>query len=490
MSDQNATTILITGVTGYVGGRLVDYLLERGYRIRVMSRDRSRLRRRPWSNQVETVEADVFDVDSLHRALRGIDVAYYFIHSMSGKADDHFVQKDIEAARNFASVAREEGADRIIYLGGLGGEEDHLSKHLKSRQETGRVLREYGPDVTEFRAAVIVGSGSKSFEMIRYLTERVPIMICPSWVYSKIQPIAIRDVLKYLTATIEKPDSRGEIIEIGGADIQTYASMMTEYARIRGLRRWLIPIPLLTPRLSSYWVHWMTPIPASLARPLIEGVRNNVTVQSDKASSIFPEIRPMEYETAVQRALERFQEGSIESSWSDSLTSSQGGHQPVTLQTQEGLIIERRQLQVEASPEEIYDIFTGFGGRRGWPAWNWAWRIRGIFDRLLGGVGFRRGRRDPDEVRPGDAIDFWRVEDLEPQRMLRLRAEMKLPGKAWLEFRITDDQSEAGHVLTQTAYFAPKGLAGIAYWYLLYPIHRIIFSQMIKAVKRDAEKQQ
>lgn len=487
-SRQNSSKlkVFVTGVTGYVGGRLVPRLVDAGYHVRVLARDASRLQGRQWINQVEVVEGDVLKPESLEGAMDGIDIAYYLIHSMSG-GDEPFQRRDLEAADNFSHLARESGVDRIIYLGGLGDPESDLSEHLRSRQETAEALRSSGISVTEFRAAVIVGSGSKSFEMIRYLTERVPVMVCPVWVYSKIQPIAIRDVLSYLVAAAEQDQSRNEIIEIGGADVLTYGRMMTEYARIRGLRRWLLPVPVLTPRLSSYWVHWVTPIPASLARPLIDGVRNDVVVRDDKARRLFPSVEPLSYSTAVKYALDRVDTSAVETSWSDALLSSRGDEKPVVLETQEGMIIERRQKVIHTLPENTYRTFCSLGGKRGWLTYNWAWHLRGILDRLVGGVGYRRGRRDPLILRVGDALDFWRVEALEPNRLLRLRAEMKVPGRAWLEFQSVP--TDNGHTrLVQTAYFAPKGLAGLLYWYGLYPIHGLIFSSLIDRLGEWAER--
>ncbi|MBN2470143.1 MAG: SDR family oxidoreductase, partial [Anaerolineae bacterium] len=366
--------------------------------------------------------------------------------------------------------------------------ESDLSDHLRSRQETGRVLREAGVPVTEFRAAVIVGSGSLSFEMIRYLTERVPLMIAPRWVFTRIQPIGIGDVLAYLVAALETPESQGQIIEIGGADVLTYGRMMLDYAEVRGLKRWLVPVPVLTPRLSSYWVHWVTPVPASIARPLIQGLRNEVIVHDDSARVLFPQITPRGYHETVRAALAQLDADQVETAWSDALFSSQRDVPPLVLTTHEGMILERRQRDVKAAPEAVYRAFTSLGGAQGWLYFNWAWRLRGIADRLVGGVGFRRGRRDPHHVRVGDALDFWRVEAVEADRLLRLRAEMKVPGRAWLQFKaepLEDGQTR----LVQTAFFAPKGLFGLLYWYVLYPVHGLIFSGLIDRLARLAERQ-
>ena len=322
--------------------------------------------------------------------------------------------------------------------------------------------------------------------MIRYLTERVPVMICPRWVYTRIQPIAVRNVLDYLVESLRVPASAGRIIEIGGADVITYGEMLTCYAEVRGLRRWLVPVPVLTPKLSSYWVHFVTPIPAAIARPLIAGLRNEIIVRDDLAGRLFPGIQPLDYRTAVRLALAKLNAHAVETAWSDALSTSQREARPATLTTHEGMIIERRQLRVEASTDAIFRAFTGVGGSRGWFYLNWAWRVRGVIDRLCGGVGLRRGRRDDDDLRVGEALDFWRVEAIEPGRLLRLRAEMKVPGKAWLQFEVAVPPGAAHPVLTQTAFFAPKGLAGLAYWYLLYPLHGLIFGGMIRRLAERA----
>jgi uncharacterized protein YbjT (DUF2867 family) len=414
-------------------------------------------------------------------AMLGAGVAYYLVHSLGAGSD--FPERDVQAARNFGAAAKRAGVGRIIYLGGLGDPSAELSTHLRSRQDTGDALRESGVPVTEFRAGVIVGSGSLSFEMIRYLTERVPVMICPRWVYTRVQPVAIRNVLDYLIAALTVRASAGQIIEIGGADVVTYGEMLTAYARVRGLRRWLLPVPALTPRLSAYWVHFVTPIPASIARPLIDGLRNEIVVRDDRVRRLFPEIRPLDYRTAVKLALEKLDAGAVETAWTDALSTSQRDAPPVMLTTQEGMIIERRQLAVEASVDAIFRAFTGLGGERGWLYMNWTWRIRGAFDRLCGGVGLRRGRRDANDIRVGEALDFWRVEAIEPGRMMRLRAEMKVPGKAWLQFEIKQEPESTRPLLVQTAFFAPKGLSGLAYWYLLYPIHGMIFGGLIQRLE-------
>lgn len=477
--------ILVTGATGYVGGRLIPRLLKKGYRVRAMVRgSKERLHGRSWQNQVEIVVGDVLDPASLTDALTGVTAAYYLIHSMSG--NKKFTQRDITAAQNFSQAAAETGVKRIIYLGGLGDPDSTLSEHLRSRQETGAALRQFGVSVTEFRAGMIVGSGSLSFEMMRNLTERLPIMIAPRWVYSRTQPIAIRDVLNYLIAAPDVPESAGQIIEIGGADVLRNADMMQTYARLRGLHRFIIPVPVLTPHLSSYWVHWTTPVPASVVRPLIAGLRNELVVRDDRAKRLFPEIEPLDYVTAVGLALERVENGDIETLWSDAIASSQGDVKPVYLTQEQGMLIERRQMKVDADAATVFRAFTGLGGERGWPPFNWLWQARGLLDRLVGGVGMRRGRRHPDELRQGEALDFWRVEKVEPDKLLRLRAEMKLPGSGWLQFE-AHERDDGRTDLVQTAYFASKGLLGLLYWYGIYPLHGVIFSRMMDAVAQRAQ---
>lgn len=482
---EQAQRILVTGATGYIGGRLVPRLLEAGYRVRCLVRDARRLQGRPWSDQVEVIEGDATRPETLPPAMAGVSAAYFFIHSLSDTPN--YRERDMAVARSFSQAAKAAGVERLIYLGGLGDPAADLSTHLRSRQETGAALAEAGVPVTEFRAAIVVGAGSLSFEMIRHLTERLPVMICPRWVFTRIQPIAIDDVLSYLVAALKTPaEDAGRVIEIGGADVVSYGDMMKGYARARGLRRWLIPVPVLTPHLSAHWVNWMTPVNAGIVYPLIEGLRNEVVVREDAARRIFPDIEPMGYDAALRMALTNLEAGQVETSWADGLTSSSGDVRPVELSSDAGLQIERRQIVVAAPAEEVYAVFSGIGGDRGWFYANWLWRLRGIADRLVGGPGFRRGRRHPDEVRVGDALDFWRIEAVEPVRLLRLRAEMKLPGQAWLQFEALP-RGAGQTLLTQTAYLAPKGLSGLAYWYGLYPFHGAIFGNMIRAIGERAE---
>ncbi len=471
--------LLVTGATGYIGGRLVPRLLRQHYDVRVLTRDPDQLMGRPWSDAVEVVKGDVSKPETLIPALEGVEVAYYLVHSLENGSG--FAQKDAEAARNFATAASKAGVQRIIFLGGLG-EGTGLSQHLESRHHTGDVLREGGVPVTEFRAAIVVGAGSVSFEMIRYLTERLPVMVCPRWVFNRIQPIAVDNVLDYLTAALDAPDSAGQIVEIGGADVQNYASMMLIYADERGLRRLLIPTPVLTPTLSARWVNLITPIRANIAKPLIEGLRNEVIVQDDSARRLFPNIKLIGYRAAVEQALDDLNKGPLETSWPDSDDRDKG----VVMGDTKGMFFARRERIVNARPEFVYSLFTSLGGKTGWLYLNRAWQLRGLMDIILGGSGLRRGRRDPDNLRKGDFVDWWRVEAAQPNHLLRLRAEMKLPGKGWLEF--VADEVESGKTrLVQTAYFAPKGLLGLLYWGALLPIHPLLFSGMIARIAAEAE---
>ncbi len=477
--------ILVTGATGYIGGRLVPRLLEEGHHVRCLVRDPVRLQGRSWSKQVDVVKGDVFDVPTVVSALDQVEIVYYLIHSMGGGGNFH--ELDIVAAEIFSFAAKEAGVKRIIYLGGLGDPTDDLSPHLRSRQNTGDQLRISGIPVTEFRAAVIVGSGSLSFEMIRYLTERLPVIIGPKWVYTCIQPIGIRNVLHYLIGAIDNPNSAGKIIEIGGADVLTYADMIKQYADIRGLNRPFIPVPIMSPRLSSYWVHFITPIPSDIARPLIDGLKNEVVVKNDLARELFPDIKLLNYKESVLAALVKLQAKDVETVWSDALVTTQGTIKPIIFTSAEGMVSERRQIITDAPADEVYRVFSGLGGERGWLFMNWTWQVRGIIDRLFGGVGMRRGRRDPDIVRVGEALDFWRVEAVEPDHMLRLRAEMKVPGLAWLQFQVQPFENNQT-LVSQTAFFAPKGLSGWIYWYALHPIHSVIFSGMIRQIVKKAEE--
>jgi uncharacterized protein YbjT (DUF2867 family) len=481
-------TILVTGATGYVGGRLVPRLLEAGYRVRVLARHPAQLQGRAWLPRIEVVQGDAINPETLPDAMRNVQAAYYLIHSMSGQ--DDFRERDLQAARHFGLAGKQAGVKRFVYLGGLGDPQHSLSPHLRSRQEVGRILSESGVPVIEFQAAVIVGSGSAAFEMMRYTVEGMPVMLCPPWVNTRIQPISVRDVLDYLIASLELPAAQigsHRVVEIGGADILTYHDMMRAYARARGLRRIMWTLPYLPLNVCATWLSWITPIPAPLAHALIEGMRNEVVVRDSSARRFFPTIHPRSYWTSLDRALARIAADQVETTWSDAQYSATGDAFPVAFTTREGLLLEQRQRIAAAPAETVYQVFTGLGGKRGWLYADWVWLARGILDRMVGGPGFRRGRRHPDELRVGDALDFWRVEALEPDRLLRLRAEMKVPGLAWLQFDVLP-QSGSRSLVTQTAFFEPKGLPGLVYWYALYPIHRIIFNALIRKIVEHAEK--
>jgi len=473
--------VLVTGATGYIGGRLVPRLVDAGHTVRLLARDSGRLAGRFAS--VEIVEGDLFDRASIRASLQDIDATYYLVHSMTrGRGD--FAESDRRAAAIFSSAAAEAGVKRIVYLGGLGVEGKKLSHHLRSRHETGQLLRSSDVAVTEFRAAMIVGSGSASFEMMRYLTERLPVMIAPRWVDTPCQPIAVRDVLAYLVAELERPANGHAIFEIGGADVLSYKEMMMRYARIRNLRRTLLVVPFFSPRLSSGWIHLVTPIPASIARPLVDGLRNPVVLRDDRARRVFPSIVPVGYDVAVHRALDRYTAVGPETTWFDAydvraLPGNFAG-------TSQGMLIDRRQRSSHASPRALFSIFTSLGGTRGWLYADSLWELRGVLDRLVGGFGTRRGRRSASDLRVGDAVDFWRVEAYEPDRLLRLRAEMRLPGYAWLQFEVVTDKAGTS-ALRQTAFFDPRGILGYLYWYAVLPFHELIFGNMARRIAQEAE---
>lgn len=466
--------ILVTGATGYVGGRLIPRLLEAGHTVRVMVRDASRIAGRPWRPEVEVAVGDVLDRDSLVRALDGVDQAFYLVHSMMTEG---FEALDRTGAANFATAAPPT-LRKVIYLGGLLPRGEQRSKHLRSRAEVGSTLARSVP-VLELRAGPIIGSGSASFEMVRYLTERLPAMVAPRWIDNEVQPVAIDDVLRYLAAAVDL-DQTG-VVEIG-ADRLTFRQMMQTYAGIRGLRRFIVPVPVLAPRIAGLWVGLVTPIPNSLAVPLIEGIVEPVLADTTRAGALMPQIVPMTYRDAVTSALERAEDA--ETRWSGALHSSKA----VELTDREGAIREVRSVAVSASPARVFDSFTSLGGTRGWLAWNGAWWLRGALDRLAGGPGLRRGRRHPQHLLAGEALDFWRVDSIESNRLLRLRAEMRVPGAASLQWEVTAEG--AGSRLVQTAMFVPRGLAGVLYWYLLYPLHALIFSDLARAIGREAERRE
>ncbi|HMS02787.1 MAG TPA: SDR family oxidoreductase [Gemmatimonadaceae bacterium] len=469
-------TVLVTGATGYIGGRLTSRLVERGLRVRLLVRDPRRLRGRWWENDVEMVQGDLFDYASLERALDGVTEAYYLVHSMA--AGDDFDERDRIAARNFVRAGGR--LRHCLYLGGLVPAADGVSKHLRSRAETGAILRE-GLPTTEFRAGPIVGSGSASFEMVRYLTERLPFMLAPRWITNQVQPIAVRDVLTYLLAAREREPMGA--VDIGGADRLSFRDMLRQYGEVRGLRRVIVAAPVLAPSLAALWVDKVTPIPRSVVEPLVEGIVHPVLADTTRARALFPEIEPMGYRTAVERALARMSEHAVESRWSDAL----GAGESYELLDREGVLEETRAQYVDATPDQVFRAFCKLGGDQGWLVWNFLWRARGFVDRLVGGPGLRRGRRDPEQLLPGEVVDFWRVELIEPPRLLRLRAEMRVPGKAWLQFTAVPEGQ--GTRLLQTALFAPRGLLGLLYWYAMYPAHLFIFGDMVRAIARLAQQE-
>jgi uncharacterized protein YbjT (DUF2867 family) len=481
---NDSRLVLLTGATGYIGGRLVPRLLEAGYPIRCLVRESGRLQGRPWSDQVEVIEGDTLQPETLPAAMKDVWATYYLIHSLSDTRGNH--DRDVVGARNFGQAAQEAGVERIFYLGGLGHPDAAGSALLRSRQEAGVALAQAGVPVTEFRAALIVGAGSLCFEMIRYLVERQPVAFCPCWAHTRNQPTAIRDLLRHMVAALKVPESAGRIIEVGGADVLTFAEMMKGYAEVRGLRCYVVTVPVRAPRLSAQWVHWITPVHAALAYPIIEGLRSEAVVRDDAARRLFPDIRPEGYETAVRQALANLEEGRVETSWSDSLASTLGDGRLVELTSHEGLKMLVRQKVVDARPEHVWAVFSRLGGEQGWLYADWLWRLRGVVDRLLGGPGFRRSRRDPDEVRVGDALGFFRVEAVEPGHLMRLRSEMKMPGRAWLQLEARP-QENGRTLLVQAAFMVPKGLPGLLYWFGLYPIHSVLFSGMISEIAARAE---
>ncbi len=476
---SDRSLVLLTGGTGYIGGRLLPLLEQRDLRVRCVCRQPERLRSRV-ALTTEVVEGDVLAPDSLAAAMQGVHTAYYLVHSLGTKQD--FERDDRQAAANFALAARTAGVQRIIYLGGLGNPEHALSPHLRSRQETGQVLRSSGIQVIELRASIIIGSGSLSFEMIRALTERLPVMICPRWVSTPAQPIAIEDVLDYLLAALGLPEGDSRVFEIGGPDQVSYGDIMREYARQRGLRRLMISVPLLTPYLSSLWLGLVTPVYARVGRKLVESMRNPTVVCDPSARDVFP-LRPRPLREAIERAMANEDREMAATRWSDALSS--GGPMKNWGGVRFGTrIVDSRTAEIEVPPDIAFVPIRQIGGVSGWYYGNILWKLRGWLDLLVGGVGLRRGRRDPVDLQVGDAVDFWRVESVEPGRRLRLAAEMRLPGRAWLEFEVT--ATAIGSCIRQTAIFDPVGLGGLAYWYALYPVHRLIFTGMLRGIVHAA----
>lgn len=469
--------VLLTGATGYVGGRLLRLLAERGARVRALARRPEALRA---SGGVEVVAGDLLEPATLAPALRGIEVAYYLVHSMGAPGD--FEELDRRAARDFGAAARAAGVRRIVYLGALASEGAPLSPHLRSRHEVGEILRACGLQVVELRASIVIGSGSLSFELVRALVERLPVMVTPRWVSVVAQPIAVDDLLEYLVASSTLPFEGDPIFEIGGADQVSYGGLMREYARQRGLRRWMVPVPVLTPRLSSLWLGLVTPLYARVGRALIDSIRHPSVVTSSAALRCF-DIRPRGVREAIAAALRNEDREFAETRWSDAQWRSApardfGGRRFGNR------LVDSRSVSVAVDAERAFAPIRRIGGRRGWYYADRLWTLRGLIDLALGGAGMRRGRRDPESLRPGDALDCWRVERCDPPRLLRLRAEMRLPGRAWLEFEVVPGAQ--GSIVRQTAIFDPVGLAGLAYWYAIWPLHQIVFAGMLRALAREA----
>lgn len=466
--------VLLTGATGYVGGRLLHALEAAGHRVRCLSRHPNALSQRV-AQTTEVVKGDVLDAASLATSMVGIHAAYYLVHSMASA--NSFEEEDRRAAHAFAAAARDAGVQRIVYLGGLGSGSE-LSAHLRSRQEVGRILRESGVPSIELRASIVIGSGSASFEMIRALVEKLPVMITPRWVKTRSQPIAVEDVIAYLMRALDIQISGSTTVEIGGTDQVSYLDLMKEYAHQRGLRRWMIPVPVLSPRLSSLWLGLVTPVYARVGRELVDSLRNETIVRDRSADALFS-VCALGYREALKRALANEDREFAETRWSDAFSS-------LRIAPQWGgakfgrRIVDSRTVHVCFSPPMAFRPIERLGGKTGWYYGNWLWGIRGLLDLLFGGAGMRRGRRDPDRLLAGDTLDFWRVEEIQTDSLLRLAAEMRLPGRAWLQFEVEPDGS--GSVVRQTAIFDPAGVLGQLYWYLLYPVHQFVFAGMLRGI--------
>jgi len=488
---------LVTGATGYIGGRLVPELLAAGHRVRCLARSPGKLRDLPWAGDVEVVRGDVTDAASVADALRDIDVAYYLVHALGTGGD--FEETDRAAARVFGEQARTAGVRRIVYLGGLtpaGVPERELSPHLRSRAEVGRILLDSGVATTVLRAAVVIGSGSASFEMLRHLTERLPVMVTPSWVRTRIQPVAVRDVLRALVGSARMPGEVNRAFDIGGPDILTYRDMMNRYASVAGLpRRVIVPVPVLTPGLSSLWVGLVTPVPPGIARPLTESLRHEVVCHEHDIERYVPDPpgHPVGFDEAVRLALRRVQDAEVATRWSSaSVPGAPSDPLPTDPDWAGGsLYTDWRELTVDASRDALWRVIEGIGGDNGWYSFPLAWAVRGRLDRLFGGVGLRRGRRDAARLRVGDSLDFWRVEEIEPGRLLRLRAEMRLPGLAWLEMYVETDDTTGGEGRTryrQRTLFHPHGLLGHLYWWSVSPFHAVVFGGMARNIAKAAAR--
>ncbi|MGW2638991.1 SDR family oxidoreductase [Streptomyces sp. NPDC001348] len=496
MSDDDAGAgplCLVTGATGYIGGRLVPELLAAGYRVRCLARSPGRLRDHPWSGEVEVVRGDVTDADSMAAAMRDVDVAYYLVHALG--TGSGFEATDSRAARIFGAAARAAGVRRIVYLGGLtpaGVPEHELSPHLRSRAEVGRILLDSGVPTTVLRAAMIIGSGSASFEMLRHLTERLPVMVTPRWVHTRIQPIAVRDVLRLLVGSARMPHQVNRAFDIGGPDVLTYREMMTRYAQVAGLpRRIVLSVPVLTPGLSSHWVGLVTPVPASIARPLTESLRHEVVCREQDITRYVPAPpgHPVGFDEAVRLPLRRVREADVATRWSSaSVPGAPSDPLPTDPDWAGGsLYTDCREVRVDAPVDALWRVIEGVGGDNGWYSFPLAWALRGWLDRLAGGVGLRRGRRDAQRLRAGDPLDFWRVEEIEPGHLLRLRAEMRLPGLAWLEMYAEPDGPGRSRY-RQRALFHPRGLLGQAYWWGVSPFHAVVFGGMARNIARAARR--
>ncbi len=466
------------GATGYIGGRLVPRLVDAGHEVRCLSRRPERLAGVPWADTVEVVRGDALEPESLPPAMDGIDVVYYLVHSIGTGSD--FAASDRVAAQSTAAAAAASGVGRIVYLGGLVPSGEAASPHLASRAEVGQIFLDGSVPAVVLQAGVIIGSGSASFEMLRYLTERLPVMVTPRWVRSLVQPIAVSDVLAYLERSLQMPVDTNRRFDIAGPDVVSYREMMLRYAHVAGLkRRIIIPVPVLSPWLSSQWVNIVTPVPKAIAQPLIESLRNNAVAREHDIDAIIP-LEACPFDTAVERALERIGHAEFETRWSGAeWPGAPSDPMPTDPDWAGGTAYrDERSLEVDATPEEVWRAVEGIGGDRGWYSFPLAWAVRGLMDRLVGGVGLRRGRRDPDRLILGDVVDFWRVEAIEPNALLRLRAEMKLPGQAWLEFAI-DVADDGRPTLHQRALFIPRGLAGHLYWWAISPFHNVVFGSMI-----------
>lgn len=476
--------VLVTGATGYIGGRLVPRLLDEGYRVRCLVRRARKLSSRPWANhpRLEIIEGDADDGSRLVEAMRGCGAGYYLIHSMMA-VGPAYREQDRALAATFARAAEQAGLERIIYLGGLGETGDGLSEHLASRREVEHALASGRVPVTVLRAAMIIGSGSASFEILRYLVERLPVMITPRWVRTEAQPIAVRNVLNYLTACLRTPETVGRTLDIGGPCVLNYLELMRIMAEARRLPpRLVLPVPVLTPRLSSLWIHLITPISHRIARPLAEGLRNRVVCRNNEAARLMPQ-ELLTVREAIDAALGQVRSSAVETAWTDAGTVAgdpdwAGGK----------VFVDERCTWIDAPAEAVYRAVCRIGGGQGYYAADLLWRIRGTMDRLIGGPGLRRGRRHPETVGFGEALDFWRVTDVQADRRLALRAEMRLPGEATLTFEIEPTADPAGHCrLRQTARFKPRGLLGLAYWFAVLPLHHIVFKGMLNGIRRTAQ---